>query len=73
MDELLRKYIGQNIGINFKEPKKYDFAKLIKVESNYFTILDTSTNLMYSYSFSWILNIIESGKIVIDKDLNLSW
>jgi hypothetical protein len=64
MNELLQKYIGQNIGINFREFTKYEFAKLIKVETDYFTVENTETNISYNYSFNWVLSVIESdGKL----------
>ncbi|MDI6767102.1 MAG: hypothetical protein QME52_09800 [Bacteroidota bacterium] len=59
MNELLQKYVGQDIGINFKEVKKYDYAKLLTVETDYFTVQDPETNIRYSYSFRWLLNVVE--------------
>ena len=60
MNELLQKYIGENIGINFKNVKRYDYAKLIKVEKDYFAVEDSRSRITYSYSYTSILNIIEA-------------
>jgi hypothetical protein len=59
MNQILTKYVGEDIGINFKEAKKYDEAELVEVNVDYFSIRDPETNLLYSYPVRAILNIVE--------------
>lgn len=60
MKKLVEKYVGQNIGINFMQLKKYDIAYLVSASDEYFTIKDPKTNISYTYQYKWIMNVIEA-------------
>jgi hypothetical protein len=60
MKEILSKYVGHVIAINYKDPTKTEDAQLVDVGNDYFTIIDIKTKLVYHFPFRVILGIVTS-------------
>ena len=56
---LLEKYKGQIIGINYDDPKTTKEAKLISAGEDYFSIFLAETGLLYSYPLKNIISVVE--------------
>lgn len=59
MKEIFERYVGEQIGVNCCEPKKYSPATLTAAHDDYFTIQHPSNGLSYSYPYRWVLNVAE--------------
>jgi ribosomal protein L40E len=59
-EELLKKYEGEAIGINFDDPAEIKRAQLAKVNADHFSVLVMENELLYSYPFGSILSIVEA-------------
>ena len=59
-EELLKKYEGQEIGINYDDPAEIKSAQLAKVNADHFSVLVMENELLYSYPFGNILSIVEA-------------
>ena len=59
-EELLKKYEGEEIGINYDDPAEIKRAQLAKVNADHFSVLEMETELLYSYPFGNILSIVEA-------------
>jgi len=57
--DLLKKYEGQTIGINYDSPTEIKGANLVKVGDDLFSILILDDELMKSYPLKNIMSIIE--------------
>ena len=57
--EILKKYEGQDIGINYNSPTEVKGANLVKVGEDIFSIAIIDDELMKSYPFRSIISIIE--------------
>ncbi len=57
--DLLKKYEGQTIGINYDSPTEIKGANLVKVGDDLFSILITDDELMKSYPLRNIISVIE--------------
>jgi len=57
--DLLKKYEGQIIGINYDSPTEIKGANLVKVGDDLFSILITDDELMKSYPLRNIMSIVE--------------
>jgi ribosomal protein L40E len=57
---LLKKYEGEEIGINFDDPAEIKCARLAKVNEDHFSILNMETELLHSYSYNSIVSIVEA-------------
>ena len=62
MKELLEKYEGEAIGINFDDPAEIKGARLAKVNEDHFSIMDPENELVHSYPYSDILSIVEGAE-----------
>ena len=60
-EELLKKYEGKEIGINFDDPAEIKRAQLAKVNADHFSVLVLENELLYSYPFGNILSIVEAA------------
>ena len=59
-EELLKKYEGEEIGINYDDPAEIKRAQLAKVNADHFSVLVMENELLYSYPFGNILSIVEA-------------
>jgi hypothetical protein len=59
MKDLLKKYEGQAIGINYEKPADIKGARLARVNDDHFSIFVTDDQLMYSFPYASIISIIE--------------
>jgi len=59
MKELLKKYEGETIGINFDDPAEIKSATLAKVNEDHFSIMVPKNELVHSYPYSDIVSIVE--------------
>ena len=59
MKELLKKYEGETIGINFDDPAEIKSATLAKVNEDHFSIMVPENELVHSYPYSDIVSIVE--------------
>ena len=57
--DLLKKYEGQTIGINYDSPTEIKGANLVKVGDDIFSILIMDDELMKSYPLRNIMSVIE--------------
>ncbi|MBW2358075.1 MAG: hypothetical protein JRF21_05065, partial [Deltaproteobacteria bacterium] len=57
--DLLKKYEGQAIGINYDNPTDIKGASLARVNDDHFSILIADDQLMYSFPLTSIISIIE--------------
>jgi hypothetical protein len=57
--DLLKKYEGQAIGINYNSPSEIKSADLIKVGEDFFSIFITDDKLIKSYPLINIMSVIE--------------
>ena len=57
---LLKKYEGEEIGVNFDDPAEIRSARLAKVNEDHFSILNMENELLYSYSFANIVSVVEA-------------
>jgi len=62
MKELLKKYEGEAIGINYDDPAEIKSARLAKVNEDHFSILVMENELVHSYPYSDIVSIVEGEK-----------
>ena len=62
MKELLKKYEGEAIGINFDDPAEIRSARLAKVNEDHFSILVPENELVHSYPYSDIISIVEGAE-----------
>ncbi|MDX2447733.1 MAG: hypothetical protein QNK29_11130, partial [Desulfobacterales bacterium] len=60
-EELLKKYEGKEIGINYDDPAEIKRAQLAKVNTDHFSVLVLENELLYSYPFGNILSIVEAA------------
>ncbi|MBW1864991.1 MAG: zinc ribbon domain-containing protein [Deltaproteobacteria bacterium] len=60
-EELLKKYEGEEIGINYDDPAEIKKAQLAKVNADHFSVLVMENELLYSYPFGNILSIVEAA------------
>jgi hypothetical protein len=60
MRDILKKYVGQTIGINFKQPKGYEYAELVEVSDDHLSVKDPETGITFHFPLRWIMNIVES-------------
>lgn len=61
MKELLKKYEGEPVGINFDDPAEIKGARLAKVNEDHFSIIVPENELVHSYPYSDILSIVEGA------------
>ena len=59
MKELLKKYEGEAVGINFDDPAEIKSARLAKVNEDHFSIMVPENELVHSYPYSHIVSIVE--------------
>ena len=59
-EALLKKYEGEEIGINYDDPAEIKNAQLAKVNADHFSVLVMENELLYSYPFGNILSIVEA-------------
>ena len=57
--DLLKKYEGQAIGINYDNPTDIKGASLARVNDDHFSILIADDQLLYSFPLTSIISIIE--------------
>ena len=60
-EELLKKYEGEEIGINYDDPAEIKKAQLAKVNADHFSVLVMENELLYSYPLGNILSIVEAA------------
>jgi len=60
MHEILRKYVGQQIGINLQKPFHIDTANVIAVYENYFTLTLEKHDDQYHLPILNIVRVIEN-------------
>ena len=60
-EALLKKYEGEEIGINYDDPAEIKKAQLAKVNADHFSVLVMENELLYSYPFGNILSIVEAA------------
>jgi hypothetical protein len=59
MKELLKKYEGEAVGINFDDPAEIKSARLAKVNEDHFSIMVPENELVHSYPYSDIVSVVE--------------
>ncbi|MEN8246608.1 MAG: zinc ribbon domain-containing protein [Thermodesulfobacteriota bacterium] len=59
MKELLKKYEGEAVGINFDDPAEIKSARLAKVNEDHFSIMVPENELVHSYPYNYIVSIVE--------------
>jgi hypothetical protein len=47
--------------MNLHEPKKLDYATLLKVGEDHLSVLDEDSGLIYHFPLSWVINVIEAS------------
>jgi len=60
MKELFAKYLGQTIGLNFKEAAKYHAITLVGVKDDYFSVQASDRRAIH-FPFSYVLSVMESA------------
>jgi hypothetical protein len=66
--EILKKYEGRDIGINYDSPTEIKGANLVKVGDDLFSIVIIGDRLMKSYPFGSIISVIEDMNGVSSGD-----
>jgi DNA repair exonuclease SbcCD ATPase subunit len=61
MKELLKKYEGEAVGINFDDPAEIKSARLASVNEDHFSIMVPENELVHSYPYSHIVSIVEGA------------
>lgn len=60
MKTLLQKFVGQEIGINYKEANKFHVGSLVSVNDNYFTVeVPNPQNTMFHYPYRQLIFVSE--------------
>ncbi len=62
MKELFARYIGQKIGLNFKEAAKYHAITLVGVEEDYFSVQASDRRAIGHFPFRHVLSVMESAE-----------
>jgi len=62
MKELLKKYEGEAVGINFDDPAEIKSARLASVNEDHFSIMVPENELVHSYPYSHIVSIVEGAE-----------
>jgi len=62
MKELLKKYEGEAVGINFDDPAEIKNARLASVNEDHFSIMVPENELVHSYPYSHIVSIVEGAE-----------
>ena len=60
MKEVFERYVGQKIGLNFKEIGKFHAITLIAVHDDYFSVSVTDGAAVAHYPFCQVLSFTES-------------
>ena len=59
MIDVLRRYLGQEIGINLVRPLHIDVAELVAVEEGYFTVRDEGGTTLHHIPYHSVLRAVE--------------
>ena len=62
MKELLKKYEGEAVGINFDDPAEIKKAILASVNEDHFSIMVPENELVHSYPYSHVVSIVEGAE-----------
>ena len=62
MKELLKKYEGEAVGINFDDPAEIKSARLASVNEDHFSIMVPENELVHSYPYGHIVSIVEGAE-----------
>jgi len=62
MKELFAKYLGQTIGLNFKEAAKYHAITLVGVKDDYFSVQVSDRRAVNHFPFQYVLSVMESAE-----------
>lgn len=65
MNAILAKYIGQEVGLNYKSPAYYNKAKLLAVEADYFTYQNPQTKAIVHVPLRQIIAVMEGEKLPV--------
>jgi hypothetical protein len=57
--ELLKKYEGKTIGINYDNSADIKAAKLVEANDEYFSVMVAETKVQYSFPLQTLLSLIE--------------
>ena len=60
MKAVLQAHLDKTIGLNYESPFKIEAVKLIAAHENYFTIVDSRRGYTHHFSYSSIVQVIES-------------
>jgi hypothetical protein len=61
MKELFARYLGQTIGLNFKEAAKYHAVTLVGVKDDYFSVQAKDRPAVH-FPFRHVLSVMESAE-----------
>jgi hypothetical protein len=59
MKTLLQPYLNSDIGINIERPLHIEAARLVAVQNEFFTVIDSQRGYTHHFSYCSILQIIE--------------
>jgi hypothetical protein len=62
MKELFARYLGQTIGLNFKEAAKYHAITLVGVKDDYFSVQASDRRAIAHFPFRQVLSVMESAE-----------
>jgi len=62
MKELFARYLGQKIGLNFKEAGKFHAITLVDVQDDYFSVQVSERRAIGHFPFRHVLWVMESSE-----------
>jgi len=61
MQQILKPYLNQEVGINIERPLRIDAAKLIATQDSYFSVVDEYKGYTHHFSYTSIVQVIENA------------
>ena len=59
MKKVLEKYLNKEIGINHEKPFRFESAKLVELDEDYFSVIDHRKGYTHYFSYQSIVQIVE--------------
>lgn len=66
MHDVLRAYVGQDIGLNWEKPDRYEPMRLLEVAGDRFTVSAGPDEPVFHYAIPFVLSIAE-GRFRVGK------
>ena len=59
MHDVLQAYVGQDVGVNWEKPQRYDAMRLLEVTPTRFTVSVGPDEPVFHYALPFVLSVAE--------------